>query len=79
LVALNAEHLLRSMFNHRVIPAAGEPPRNGLPPVPLRPANDLTSDADERIWAAWHGENRATLHRNWRIWWEANRDSVKIE
>jgi hypothetical protein len=79
LVALNAERLLREMLKHEVIPAPGAPARNGLPPVPTRPANDLALDADEKLWAAWHREHHATLHRNWRTWWEANRATVKID
>jgi hypothetical protein len=79
LVALNAERLLREMLKHEVIPAPGAAPRDGLPPVPARPANDLALDADEKLWAAWHRDNHVTLHRNWRTWWEANRTTVKID
>lgn len=79
LVALNADHLLREMLKHNVIPAAGEAPRDGLPPVPQRAADDLALDADEKLWAAWHREHHATLHRQWRAWWEANRTTVKID
>lgn len=79
LVALNAERLLREMLKHEVIPAAGAAPRDGLPPVPARPASDLALDADEKLWATWHREHHVTLHRNWRTWWEANRATVKID
>mgnify|MGYP000157667084 CR=1 FL=1 len=79
LVALNADHLLREMLHHEVIPAAGQAPRDGLPPVPQRPADNLALDADEKLWAAWHQEHRVTLHRVWRAWWDANRTTVKID
>jgi hypothetical protein len=79
LVALNADYLLREMLKHSVIPAAGEAARDGLPPVPQRPAGELALDADEKLWAAWHQEHRATLHRVWRTWWDANRATVKID
>ena len=79
LVALNSERLLREMLKHEVIPAAGAEPRDGLPPVPARPASDLALDADEKLWATWYREHHATLHRNWRTWWEANRATVKID
>jgi hypothetical protein len=79
LVALNAEYLLREMLKHQVIPAPGQAPRDGLPPVPQRAENDLALNADEKLWAAWHQEHRATLHKVWRAWWEANRATVKID
>jgi hypothetical protein len=79
LVALNADRLLREMLGHNVIPAAGEAPRDGLAPVPARPENDLALDADEKLWAAWHRQNRVALHQAWRTWWEANRTTVKID
>lgn len=79
LVALNADRLLREMLSHNVIPAAGEPPRDGLPPVPKRPADDLALDAEEKLWAAWHQEHHAALHQAWRTWWAANKATVKID
>lgn len=79
LVALNADFLLREMLKHSVIPAAGEAPRDGLPPVPQRKPGDLALDADEKLWAAWHREHHAALHRAWRTWWDANRATVKID
>jgi hypothetical protein len=79
LVALNADYLLREMLKHSVIPAAGETPRNGLPPVPQRTPGDLALDADEKLWAGWHREHHAALHRAWRAWWDANRATVKID
>lgn len=78
LVALNADRLLREMLAHNVIPAVGEAPRDGLPPVPQRPTNDLALDADEKLWAAWHREHRVALHRAWRTWWDANKATAKI-
>jgi HEAT repeat protein len=79
LVALNADHLLRALTKTSVIPAQGQPAVNGLPPVPVRPANDLALDADEKIWAAWHQQHRVALHQAWRTWWQANQAQVVIE
>ena len=79
LVALNADYLLRALTKHMVIPAAGEPVRDGLPAVPTRPANELRLDADEKLWAAWYGEHRVTLHQNWRTWWDANKATVVVD
>jgi hypothetical protein len=79
LVALNADYLLRGMTKHTVIPAAGEAPRDGLPPVPQRPATDLALDADEKLWAAWHREHRVALHQNWRTWWQANKATIVVD
>jgi hypothetical protein len=79
LVALNADYLLRALTKHTVIPAAGEPPRDGLPPVPQRPAGELELDADEKLWAAWHREHHTTLHRVWRAWWDANKAMVVVD
>jgi hypothetical protein len=79
LVALNADHLLRGLTKHRVIPDAGQPAVGGLPPVPARDPKDLRLDAEEKVWAAWHREHHAALHRAWRTWWEANRATVVIE
>lgn len=79
LVALNADRLLREMLAHTVIPAAAEPPRDGLPPVPLRPEKDLALDADEKLWATWHREHHVALHRAWRTWWDANKATVKVD
>lgn len=79
LVALNADRLLREMLSHNVIPAPGEPPRDGLSPVPQRAANDLALDADEKLWAVWHREHRVALHRAWRTWWDAHKATVKVD
>lgn len=79
LVALNADHLLRALTKHSVIPAAGQPVANDLPPVPVRNADDLSLDADERLWAAWHQQHRVALHQAWRGWWQKNQALVVIE
>lgn len=79
LVALNADYLLRALTKHVIIPAAGEPARDGLPPVPPRAADDLGLDADEKLWAAWYAQHRVTLHQNWRTWWEANKATVVVD
>lgn len=79
LVALNADYLLRGLTKHSVIPAAGEAPRDGLPPVPQRPATDLALDADEKLWVAWHREHRVVLHQTWRTWWQANKATVVVD
>ncbi len=79
LVALNADRLLREMLSHNVIPEANQPPRDGVPPVPVRRPDDLALDAEEKLWATWHGEHRVALHRAWRAWWEANKATAKID
>lgn len=79
LVALNADYLLRALTKNSVIPAAGEPERNGLPAVPQRTATDLPLDADEKIWATWYGQYRVRLHQNWRTWWDANKATVVVD
>ena len=79
LVALSANNLLCALTKHVVIPAAGEPPRDGLVAVPLRPENDLALDAEEKLWSAWHGQYRVALHTAWRTWWVANKATVVVE
>jgi len=79
LVALNADYLLRGMTKHRVIPALGEAPRDGLTPVPQRPASDLALDADEKLWAAWHRDHHVALHQAWRTWWQTNKATVVVD
>jgi HEAT repeat protein len=79
LVALNADYLLRGMTKHSVIPAAGEAPRDGLTPVPQRPATDLALDADEKLWAMWHHEHHVALHQAWSTWWQANKATVVVD
>jgi HEAT repeat protein len=78
LVALNADHLLRALTRHAVIPAPGEPERDGLPAVPPRGEHDLALDADEKLWAGWYARYRVVLHQNWRTWWEANKATVVV-
>ena len=79
LVALNANYLLRELTKHAVIPTAGSSAVNGLPPVPVRAADDLALDADENLWAAWHEQHKITLHKVWREWWIANKSVVAIQ
>jgi HEAT repeat protein len=79
LVALSANNLLCALTKHVVIPAAGEPPRDGLVAVPLRLENDLALDAEEKLWSAWHGQYRAALRTAWRTWWEANKATTVVE
>jgi len=80
LVALNADKLLSAMTDHRVIPKAGTAVSpEGLPPVPLRAADNLALDAEEKLWAVWHQEYSQVLHATWLAWWKANRGTVKIQ
>jgi HEAT repeat protein len=79
LVALRANTTLQEMTQHAEIPAAGTAGANGLPPVPVRPANDLAMDAELRQWSLWHREHRAALRQAWATWWSANRDEFKIK
>jgi HEAT repeats len=79
LVALNANFLLSELTKHKIIPESGAEPRDGLAPLPERPAHNLELDADEKIWAAWHAQYKVTLHKNWRTWWEANKTHVAIQ
>ncbi len=79
LVGLNANYLLRELTKHSVIPTAGSPAANGLPPIPVRAADDLALDADEKLWAAWHEQHKITLHKVWREWWTANKSAVAIQ
>ena len=79
LVALSANNLLCALTKHVVIPTAGEPPRDGLIAVPLRPENDLALDAEEKLWSAWHVQYRVALHSAWRTWWEANKATAVID
>ena len=78
LVALSVNNLLSAMTKHTVIPAAGEPPRDGLVAVPQRSETDLALDAEEKIWSTWHGQYHVALHAAWSAWWEANKDKVEI-
>lgn len=80
LVALNADYLLQGLTKHHEIPAADQPTgANALPPVPKRDAQDLALEADEKLWATWHGEHHATLKKAWAAWWLANKATIKIE
>jgi hypothetical protein len=79
LVALNANFLLSELTKHKIIPAPGTEARDGLAPLPERPAHDLELDAEEKIWAAWHAQYKVALHKNWRAWWEANKNTVAIQ
>ena len=80
LVALHAQKLLELMCNHDDIPRPGKTSGgNTLPPVPRRDPQDLALDADEKLWAKWHGENGKALRQAWSVWWEKNKNSVKVE
>ncbi len=79
LVAFRANTLLIEMAQHSEIPASGTPAAGGLPPVPARPANDLSLEADQRIWATWQHEHGKALRAAWASWWSANKGSVEIK
>jgi HEAT repeat protein len=79
LVGLNANYLLRELTKHSVIPTAGSPAANGLPPVPVRAVDDLALDAEEKLWASWYDQHKVTLHKVWREWWTANKAAVAIQ
>jgi hypothetical protein len=79
LVALQAEHTLQDMTQHQVIPPAGRPAANGLPPVPVRDPKDLDMGAELRLWSAWHAQHKTALRTSWSAWWEKNKATTKIE
>ena len=80
LVAFQAEKTIEVMTNHKVIPPpGGDVGANGLPPVPVRAANDLAMDAELRIWSAWYGQNKQALHDTWFEWWKINKAATKID
>lgn len=73
MVAWNAEITLRVMCRTRMIPEAGAPAKNGLPPVPVRKADDLAIEADEQIWNTWYAAHKADLKAAWERWWADNK------
>ena len=80
LVALRANTTLQEMTNHNEIPPAGSPTgKNGLPPMPVRPATDLALDADLRLWTAWHHDHAKQLRAAWTSWWSANKDQITVK
>ena len=79
LVAWNAEITLRVMGRTRMIPEAGQPPKDGLPPVPLRKPDDLALEADERIWNTWYDSHKAELKAAWERWWADSKATFKVE
>lgn len=80
LVALRANDTLAAMTRHDEIPGPGmQAGANGLPPVPLPPADDLAMDAEYRQWSAWHRQHGAALKQAWAGWWEANQGKLSIE
>jgi hypothetical protein len=79
MVAWNAEITLRVMGRTRMIPEAGQPAKDGLPPVPVRKADDLAIEADERIWNTWYAAHKAELKAAWERWWADNKATFKVE
>lgn len=79
MVAWNADITLRVLCRTRMIPEAGQPPKAGLPPVPLRAADDLAISADERIWSTWYATNKAELKAAWERWWADSKATFKLE
>ncbi len=80
LVAFHADKTLQELTKHREIPAAAQPAgANGLTPVPVRDKHDLPLDAEARIWAQWHQENKKVLHDAWEAWWKDNKTKTRVE
>lgn len=80
LVAFHADVTLRVMFDHREIPAAGQPiGTNQLPPVPVRPTGDNDPEADRKLWAAWHAQHGKTLRASWEAWWKTAKSRAVID
>ncbi|HAT09699.1 MAG TPA: hypothetical protein DCS97_03715 [Planctomycetes bacterium] len=79
LVAQRSDIALRTLTGQRMIPEAGQPAKEGLPPVPVRPASDLAMDAEERAWAAWHAQHKAELKAAWERWWVANKAGFTLK
>lgn len=79
LVAQRANIALQTLTNQRMIPEAGKPALAGVQPVPTRGADDLAMDAEERIWAAWHAQNKESLKAAWERWWTANKPTFSLK
>lgn len=79
LVAMNANLTLQEMTKHQVIPEAGKPPVDGLPPTPVADHGELEPDAYLKRWAAWHTEHKAKLKTAWTAWWEKNKTTTKVD
>lgn len=79
LVAQRANIALQTVTGQRLVPEAGKPPLDGLPPVPPRPADDLALDAEERLWAAWHAQHKDALKAAWQRWWIANKATATLQ
>lgn len=79
LVAWRAEITLRVLTKQRFIPEAGQPAKDGIPPVPARDPADVALDAESRTWAAWHAQNKVALKTAWQKWWTANRAGFTID
>lgn len=75
LVAHRANATLEEFCQHQEIPRTAK--SGPLAPVPK--PTDLALDAEERVWAAWHGEYKHALKIAWQSWWDANRDQVEIK
>ena len=79
MVAWNAEITLRVLCRTRLIPEAGQPAKDGLPPVPARRPQDLELSAEEHIWASWHSANKDALKAAWERWWADNKATFKAD
>lgn len=75
LVAFKALVSLRVITEHRILPEQGEDVvmPEGLTPIPARAEDDLRSDAEEQIWAAWYAEYGPALAEAWAAWWRDQR------
>ncbi|MBA2480708.1 MAG: hypothetical protein H0V44_08600 [Planctomycetes bacterium] len=80
LVAFHANKTLEELTKHQEVPAASKPTgANGLPPVPVRDANDLEMNAEQKIWQAYHRAHKQPLRDAWAAWWTANQAKTKID
>jgi HEAT repeat protein len=79
MVAFIANQGRQTLTGQRIIPPAGQPARDGVPPVPPRPAADLALDAEERAWRSWHAANKAAFKAAWERWWSANRATAQLK
>lgn len=79
LVAFRADITLRNLTRTRMIPEAGKPANRDLPAVPTRASNDVSLDADLRIWSAWHLRHRQSLKAAWERWWADNKSNFSLQ
>lgn len=79
LVAQRADIALRTLTGASMIAEHGRAPGPGqLPPVPERDPEDLSLDAEERLWAAWHARFKHELKAAWERWWADHRATAVI-